>query len=77
MHRFSITIESFRQIRDFVALASVQPFDVIVENEKQQLNGKSFIGMFSLDLKRPLFVRVNCSQEELVRFQQAAAQFLA
>ena len=77
MHRFSITIESFRQIKDFVALASVQPFDVIVENEKQQLNGKSFIGMFSLDLKRPLIVRVNCSQEELVLFQKAAAQFLA
>ena len=61
MHRFSITIESFRQIKDFVAMATVQPFDVIVENEKQQINGKSFIGMFSL----------------LVRFQQAAAQFLA
>ena len=77
MYQFSITIHSFRNVRDFVALSMVQPFDVFVENEKQQINAKSFIGMFSLDYKRPLYVRVNCSQEEFLRFQQEAAQVLA
>ncbi len=76
MHQFNITIQSFRQVQSFVALAMVQPFDVFVENEKQQVNGKSFIGMFSLDYKKPLFVRVNCSQEEFLRFRQETAQIL-
>lgn len=77
MHQFNIHIQSFHQVRDFVALAMVQPFEVLVGNEKQQINGKSFIGMFSLDYARPVCVSVKCSSEEFSRFRQAAAQFLA
>ena len=76
MHQFNISIQSFRGVKDFVELAMTQPFEVLVGNEKQQINAKSFIGMFSLDYKKPLHVRVNCTKEEFLRFQQAAAQFL-
>ena len=69
MHQFDICVKSFRQVQDFVALAMVQPFEVLVGNEHQQVNGKSFIGMFSLDHKRPLQVRVKCSEEEFGRFR--------
>lgn len=76
MHQFNISIRSFRGVQEFVKLAMTQPFEIFVGNEKQQINGKSFIGMFSLDYKKPLHVRVNCTQEECLRFQQAVAQFL-
>lgn len=76
MHHFNIEIHSFQQIQEFVALAMVQPFDVLVGNEKQQINGKSFMGMFSLDYQRPVCVTVRCSDEEFVRFQQDAARFV-
>jgi len=76
MRHFHINISSFRQIQDFVALAMVQPFEVLVGNEKQQINGKSFIGMFSLDYKRPVRVSVNCSEEEFSRFRSEASRFL-
>ncbi len=74
MREFNIQVRSFRQVQDFVALAMVQPFEVLVGNEKQQVNGKSFIGMFSLDFNRPVRVTVKCSDEEFGRFRQAAAQ---
>ena len=77
MREFNICVRSFRQVQDFVALAMVQPFEVLVGNEKQQVNGKSFIGMFSLDYKRPLRVSVQCTEEEFGRFKKEAAQFLA
>jgi hypothetical protein len=73
MHQFHISIRSFRQVQDFVSLAMVQPFEVLVGNEKQQVNGKSFIGMFSLDHRRPLCVSVKCSEEVFDRFQKEAA----
>ena len=76
MHHFHINISSFRQIQDFVSLAMVQPFEVLVGNEKQQINGKSFMGMFSLNYREPLHVRVKCSEEEFLRFRQDAARFL-
>lgn len=77
MWQFNISVRSFRQVQEFVALAMVQPFEVLVGNEKQQVNGKSFIGMFSLDYKRPLRVSVKCSEEEFGRFRRQASQILA
>ena len=77
MHQFHIRVRSFKQVRDFVALAMVQPFEVLVGNEKQQVNGKSFIGMFSLDYRKPLCVSVKCNQEMFDRFQKEAANIFA
>ena len=77
MHQFNISIRSFRQIKAFVDLAMVQPFEVLVGNEKQQVNGKSFIGMFSLDHRKPLRVSVKCSKEAFDRFQQETDRIFA
>lgn len=76
MHQFSIHIRSFRQVQDFVSLAMIQPFEVLVGNDKHQINGKSFMGMFSLDHSYPVLVSVRCSDEEFLRFQQDAARLL-
>lgn len=77
MHCFDIYIRSLRQVQEFVSLAMVQPFDVLVGNEKQQINGKGFIGMLSLDYRNPVRVSVKCSDEEFQRFHNEAAQFIA
>jgi len=54
----------------------VQPFEVLVGNDKKKINGKSFIGMFSLDFKKPVQVSVKCSDEEYAKFRKDVAQFL-
>lgn len=77
MHQFNISVRSFCQVRAFVDLAMVQPFEVLVGNEKQQVNGKSFIGMFSLDHRKPLLVSVKCSQEAFERFQKETVRIFA
>ena len=70
MRQFDIVVRTVRQVQDFVALAMVQPFEVLVGNDKQQVNGKSFMGMFTLDHGRPLQVSVRCSEEEFGRFRE-------
>ena len=77
MHYFNITLRSFRQVQEFVSLAMVQPFEVLVGNDEQQINGKGFMGMFSLDYNSPLKVSVRCSDEEFDQFRHDAAQFIA
>ena len=57
-------------------LAVRQRFDVHVGNAWQRINGKDFMGMFSLDYSRPVRVSVSCSQEEYDRFRAEAAPFL-
>ena len=77
MREFNIFIRSFQEVQAFVSLAMVQPFEVLVGNEQKRINGKSFMGMFSLDYKDAVRVSVKCSEEEFLRFRQDAARFQA
>ena len=74
MKNFDIMISSFRQVQAFVSLAMRQPFEVLVGNDRQRINGKDFMGMFSLDYTRPVQVTVTCSDEEFANFQKQACQ---
>ena len=77
MHQFKIHIRSPLQIREFVNLAMIQPFDVLVGNDFHKVNGKSFMEMFCLNFSRPLKASMNCTEEEFVRFRQDAQSLLA
>ena len=77
MHEFDICLRTFRQVQDFVELATVQPFEVWIGNEKQRVNGKSFMGVFSLNCRNMLRVSVKCNEEQFCKFQKEAAQLLA
>ena len=69
MHQFNIVMRSFQQVQRFVTLAMNQPFDVMVGNDYQSINGKDIMGMFSLDYRFPPKVSVTCSQKEFEAFQ--------
>lgn len=77
MKVFHITLRSLKQVQAFVSLAMVQPFEVLVCNDRQQVNGKNFMGMFSLDLRQPLQVQVRCDEDSFCRFRQKANELLA
>ena len=77
MWEFYISIHSFRQVQDFVALATAQYFDITVGNESQIINGKDLMGMFSLDYSRPLCVKMHCSEEDYLCFKRQAEKLLA
>lgn len=77
MKEFSIHIRSFREIQEFVSIATVQPFKVMAGNERQLVNAKSFIGMVSLDCSRPLQVLCEGDSDGVRNFMQQACRFLA
>lgn len=67
---FHISLTSFEQIKTFVALASKQPFAIRVGNDNQNINGKDFMGMASLDYSRPIRVQADCSDDEFAAFRK-------
>lgn len=77
MHQFNIVMHSFGQVQEFVKLAMDQPFDVLVGNEHQSINGKDIMGMFSLDYRYPLQVTVTCSDSEFEIFHHQAETLIA
>ena len=77
MKQFDIVLHSFQDVQEFVEIATVQPFRILVGNDRARVNAKSFMGMFSLDYSQPIQVRADCSDEECNRFKTVAARFLA
>ena len=68
---FNIYLTSLQQVKTFVEVAAKQAFDVRVGNDRQNINGKDFMGMFSLDYTKPVKVVADCSAEEFAAFQKA------
>ena len=74
---FEINIRSFQQVQDFVALACDQSFDIRVGNDRQHINGKDLMGMFSLDFSRPLLVRIGADDAAVRSFRLQAENLFA
>lgn len=69
MPEFSVYFDTIEQIRQVVDLAMVQPFAVYVGKGDHWVSAKSFIGMFSLDLRQSQLLRGECSEEDFRAFR--------
>lgn len=76
MREFSIMIRSLQDVQDFVSITIGKSFDVQVGNDMQCIDGKDFMGMFSLDYRYPQRVRADCSEEEFECFRREAAAWI-
>lgn len=65
VREFMVQFRSFRDIQDFVALASKQTVKLHVGGDRFQVNATSFMGMFALNCRSCQRVSVDCSEEEL------------
>ena len=77
MKHFSISIHTREEVQAFVKLAMVQPFDILVGNDHQQVNGKNFMGMFSLDYRNPVEVQADCDDAAFETFRRKTIQLFA
>ena len=75
MKMFEINLRSVEQVQSFVTLACAQNFEMTVGTERHRVNGKSFMQLFSLDLRQTQQVMMDCSEEEFERFYNAAGSF--
>ena len=76
MEDFEIRLRSVQQVLSFVCLATSRSFPVYVSGKHHRVNGKSFMEMFSLNLRRPVTVSLQCTQEEYDAFLQDAEPYL-
>jgi len=76
MRELRIQLHSVQDVLGFVSLATERSFPVYVVNGNHQVNGESFMEMCSLDLRAPMVVTFQCSDEEYERFRMDAARFV-
>lgn len=71
----TVRFASLNDVREFVSLATLQPYAVQVRDGDRTVNAKSFMEMFTIDFTHPLMVAINGSENEAL-FARAAGKFL-
>ena len=71
----TVHLASVSDVREFVSLATTQPYRVFVEDGDRSVNAKSFMEMFTLDYSEPL--RLKIAEENQENFRIAARKFIA
>jgi len=76
MRKIEINLRTVQDVLKFVALATSRSFPIRVCSSRHQVNGKSFMEMFCLNLREPLTAVFECSDEEFEAFCLDADRFL-
>ncbi len=58
-----VMFTSIDDVKSFAALANTKSYDVDITSGKYLINAKSIMGIFSLDLTRPLNVVAYCDDD--------------
>ena len=77
MSEFYVSLASIEDVRQFVNAATRCPCEVDVLSGRYVVDGKSIMGLFSLDLSQPVKVQVHGGEEDREAFRRSVAVFAA
>ena len=72
-----ITLNKMEDVERFVDIAVEQPFEVDLISGRYIVNAKSIMGVFSLDLAKPILMKAECPAEQAAAFVEKTRPFLA
>ena len=79
MYKSSIVLSSIEAVKKFVTLTNNYDFPINLATDKYKIDAKSIMGIFSLDLSKPLQIEVDDSdtgdEKPEEEFIQQLAQF--
>ncbi len=75
MRTTTIQLSSIEAVKEFVNLANRYDFQINLTTDKYKIDAKSIMGVFSLDLSKPLTVQVENDGPEAARFLGELEEF--
>lgn len=74
MKSVKISLQIAQNVKDFVKIVQDYPYEIDLKSDKYVVDAKSILGIFSLDLSKPLTVEIhsdNCDDllAELKKFE--------
>ena len=76
MKKFNMMLSSINDVKDFVNIVSRYDFDVDLTSGRYVVDAKSIMGIFSLDLSKPIFVEVHSDDAAADEFVAALTKFI-
>lgn len=75
MQAVTISLAEVKQVKRFVSLVENAPCDVDVVSGRYTVNAKSMLGIYSLDLSRP--VQVLIYSDDCEKLKKGLAEFMS
>ena len=74
---FEINLSSIGDVKTFVTAAGLASCDIDVRSGRYLVDAKSIMGLFSLDLTKPVTVEVHGSEEAAQAFKNSVSALIA
>ncbi len=76
MNKFNVKLASINEVKNFVNAACAQMCDIDIISGRYVIDAKSIMGIFSIDLTKPVTVAVNGTEEECKAFREAVSDII-
>lgn len=73
MKEYTITLGSINDVRNFVNLVSTFDFDIDLTSGRYLVDAKSIMGIFSLDLSKPILLQAHT--DDCPSFDEAISKY--
>ena len=74
MKTYTIMINSIVDAKTFVNIVNMCDFDIDLESGRYIVDAKSIMGIFSLDLSKP--IKMNVYTDDVAEFEKLVKQFM-
>lgn len=75
MKNHTILLKSVVDVKNFVNITNCYDFDIDLESGRYIVDGKSIMGIFSLDLSKPIKVHIHADDDVAQEFEKKILQF--
>ncbi len=73
-HEVNVKFNSISEVKDFVDIVSGFNFDIDLESGRYVIDAKSIMGIFSLDLNKP--IKMVAYTNDMTKLEEAIKQFI-
>lgn len=76
MTTFNISLNSINSVKDFVNAVNKYDFDVDLTSGRYVVDAKSIMGIFSLDLSKPIKLEAHAPESSIAAFKEDMKEFI-
>lgn len=76
MREVKISLDNIEKVKKFVSLAIEFDSDIDLVSGRYVIDGKSILGIFSIDLSKPLFLQIHADQEEAEEILESFKEYV-
>lgn len=76
MHTVQISLNSIDKVKAFVNILAKYDFDFDLVSGRYVIDAKSIMGIFSLDLSKPIDLNIHATEEEMTEILESIKPYL-